>query len=243
MSNRSPQFQWNAVDLSVVKLPPADGFVSLSHAISWIAFQHSIGAPDLNDALDMGKPRKELNISNNIEKDAAISDAVLRLTDLGSSGAVDFRGQYFLDVLVDPVPVLTQEIPQVRLADYRCFDTLDDSLHRGIGLTWNEWRNELLYPEDTRHFRFVTVRRSDLLREFPIGASYGAYSTGKTEKECRKWLLLCFEDDPQHRRSKAHFKEQAREKFETLSGRGFDRVWGSVAGLAGRNKAGAKSKR
>ena len=233
----------DGADISITPLPPDDPFVTLSHALSWIAFRHSIGGPQLSTELGIGSHRSPLEVSEDAKKDDALKRAVKRLTGLGSIGKIEIRGQYFRDVLDDENDIFTERISQVRLADYQWFDTLDDSLHRGLGLAWNHNRQQPRYPSDARHIRFVTVNRADLLREFPVKKSGPIYSTGASEAKCADWLRSAFADDPQTRKAKPSFKTEALDKFHpTLSGRGFDRAWAAVAESAGRHTAGAKRK-
>ncbi|MBX9660983.1 MAG: hypothetical protein K2X00_20695 [Nitrospiraceae bacterium] len=166
-----------------------------------------------------------------------------RLTDLGSAGKIEIRAQRFRDVLDDDNEIFTEQMPQVRLADYRWFDTLDDSLYRGLGLAWDHNRQQLRYPRDDRHYRFVTVNRAELLREFPPAPKHARRSTRLAEAQCSEWLLVAFANDPDNRKAKPSFKREALVKFHsTLSGRGFDRAWDAVAEGAGRDKSGAKRK-
>lgn len=226
-----------------IQLPPDEPFVTLSHAVSWIAFQHSMDGPRLSVALAIGKLRPASDAVRDALRDEAIADAVKRLTDLGSAGSIEIRGRHFRDVLDDENEIFTEQIPPVRLADFRWFDTLDDSLHRGAGLSWDRSRRELCYPPDDRHFRFVKVNRAELLREFPP-KPIRAQSTGAAEGRCEAWLVMKFSEDAEKRRPKASFRAEAMtEFFGKLTERGFNRAWARVAERAGRNKAGAKSKR
>jgi hypothetical protein len=227
-----------------MQLPPDENFVTLSHAVSWIALQNSMDALGLSKALAIGQPRTSADTVQDGLLDDSIAKALKRLVDLASAGAIEMRGRYFLSVLDDEDEIFTEVISPVRLADFRWFDTLDDSLHRGIGLAWDLSRQELRYPRDNRHFRFVSVRRADLLREFPPRAVSVARSTAAAETQCQDWLLEKFSHDVEKRHSKAYFKAEALAKFHgNLTERGFNRAWAQVAEKAGRNKAGAKSKR
>lgn len=150
------------------QLPPNGSFVSLSHAASWIALQHSVAGPALSALLGIGAQRGRGGVIHDEHMDTAIATAVERLTDLGSGGAIMMRGRFFRDVLDDEIRIFTRRIPPVRLAEYRWFDTLDDSLYRGLGIAWAKDRRELRYPpRDDGHYRFVTVNRTDLMLEFP----------------------------------------------------------------------------
>jgi hypothetical protein len=244
MMDSSPDHSLQKADFSVIQLPPDEQFVTLSHAVSWIAFQHSVDAPRLSVALAIGQPRTSADAVQDALLDEAIAKAIKRLVDLGSGSAIEIRGRHFLSVLDDEDEIFTERISPVRLTDFRWFDTLDDSLHRGIGLAWDLGRQELSYPRDTRHFRFVTVSRADLLREFPLRAVSVGQSTGAAESQCQAWLLAKFSEDAEKRKAKSYFRAEALTKFHgTLTERGFNRAWAQVAEKAGRNKAGAKSKR
>ncbi|MGY4397168.1 hypothetical protein ACVWZA_002359 [Sphingomonas sp. UYAg733] len=152
------------------RLPPNEPFVTLSHAISWIVYRHSMPARNLSAIVGIGEAKHISNPIWNAQLDDFLLLAVKRLTDAGTVGSVEIRGRYFRNVLDDENQILTQLIPPVRLADYRWFDTLDDSLHRGLGLAWGPNRREpdYNYPaHDNAHYRFVTVNRANLMREFP----------------------------------------------------------------------------
>ncbi len=157
-----------AIERLPFQLPPEGLFVSLSQAVSWIALRHSVAGPALSTLLGIGAQRGRVEVIHDESMDNAIATAVERLTDLGSGGAITMRGRFFRDVLDDEIRIFTRRIPPVRLADYRWFDTLDDSLYRGLGIAWAKDRRELRYPpRDNGHYRFVTVNRADLMLEFP----------------------------------------------------------------------------
>lgn len=240
--NRIPFSQ--GLDLPSIQLPPVQFFVTLSHAVSWIAFRHSIDGPQLSVELGIGKYRNPSDAADDARKDEAVADAVKQLTDFGAAGAIEILGRCFRDVGDDEIEIFTERIPALRLADYRWFDTLDDSLHRGLGLAWDHSRRQPFYPRDERHYRFVTVNRAELLRDFPPNSRPPAQSTGAAERQCEAWLLVRFSEDAERRKAKASFKADAIAKFRgNLTERGFNRAWAKVAEQAGRNKAGAKSKR
>lgn len=173
------------------QLPPEESFVSLSHAVTWIAFRHSVAGPDLSIILGVGKKRSNEEAFQDQKIDEAIASAVRRLADFGLDQKITIHGRFFLDVLDDEIEILTQKIPAVRLADFRWFDTLDNSLHRGEGLAWARDRRQVCYPTgDDRHYRFVTVNRADLMREFPT-ANSGAPAAPMpfTDTERRHWIM------------------------------------------------------
>lgn len=166
--NGDSDFRPQIIDRFPRQLPPEDSFVSLTHAITWIAFRHSIAGPDLSIILGIGKKRRKEDAFHDKQIDEAIVLAVRRLTDLGLGQKIAINGKFFRDVLHDEIEIFTEHIPAVRLADFQWFDTLDDSLHRGEGLAWAKDRRQPCYPVgDDRHFRFVTVNRAELMLEFP----------------------------------------------------------------------------
>lgn len=230
-------------DPSSIQLPPDEPYVGLSHALSWIAFQRSMPGPRLSIEIGLGLDRDLSLAGKYAESDRLLLIAVRSLTDLGTAGAIEIRGRFFRDVLDDEINILTERIPLLRLADYRWFDMLDDCLHRGLGLAWDH-KGDACYPRDNRHFRFVTVNRTELLREFPPVSKVPMRSTHATERKCQQWLLSGFKLDPDNRKSKQTFKREALKEFRAnLSGRGFDRAWAAVAEGAGRHRSGAKPKR
>ena len=166
--NGNSDFRRDIIDRFPCQLPPDDSFVSLSHAVTWIALRHSIAGPALSIILGLGKRRSKKAVFQDQEIDDAMAVAVRRLTDFGLGQKIAMHGRFFRDVLDDEIEIFTEHIPAVRLADFRWFDTLDDSLHRGEGLAWAKDRRQPCYPVgDDRHFRFVTVNRAQLMLEFP----------------------------------------------------------------------------
>jgi hypothetical protein len=90
-------------------------------------------------------------------------------------------------------------------------------------------------------YLLVEVERAALLRMWPT-ASIAGNATAKAEQECRTWLSIKFIDDPNKKRTKASFKEEALAHFNgRLSARSFLRAWDAVADEAGRKKPGRKS--
>ena len=162
------------------RLPSEKPFVSLSHAVSWIALRRSSAGPVLSKLLGLGKKQCDERIDENERLDRAIKSAVERLTDLGLGGKIEILGRKYAHVLVDDSDdkIPTERIPALRMADYRGFDTLDDTLflapYREVKLAWCRDRLEICSPLG-EHFRFVMVNRADLMREFP--AETGPHDT------------------------------------------------------------------
>lgn len=240
--------------------PPDTQFVTLSEAISWIAFQHSMTATQLAAALGMGEWDLCFDTLDNAESDAvqpvhslrrglvgpegdsALAQAVERLTDVASGGEIEIRGRFFRSVLEDDRQILIKVISQEALSNYRQFDVFADALYRGNGLAWGADRRDFPATTDD-HFRDVIVRRSQLLQHFPPQSGYALRLTSAFDEKCETWLTQKFAADPKGQLTKSSLKKEAIAKFGgRLSQRGFDRVWDKVAPSAGRNKPGAKSK-
>lgn len=162
------------------RLPPEKPFVSLSHAVSWIVLRRSCAGPVLSKLLGLGKKQCDTRIDENERLDRAIKSAVERLTDLGLGRKIEMLGRKYAHVLADDGDgkILTERIPPRRMADYRGFDSLDDTLflvpYREVKLGWCRDRQEICSPLGD-HFRFVMVNRADLMREFP--AETGPHGT------------------------------------------------------------------
>lgn len=102
----------------------------------------------------------------------------------------------------------------------------------------------MTWPEGAQDLRFM---RRDMLERWPaeqrkIEAPNPVRSIAGAEYEFREWLLSAFARDPENKRSKKSFQEEALLRFSgRLSVRGFLRVWDSLAGEMGRSKPGRKS--
>lgn len=241
-------------------------FITLSEALTWLAFGEAIESKRLAiklwadwEAAAMAPPMqsesenewktrkagaKESAALEGKKVDRALIEAAENLLDRASEHKVEMRGQEFRHCLDGRPDIRTERIPAARFHDYRCFDTRDDSLLRGRGLAWMRVPGgvELASPRDETNFRHVIVNRDDLEREFPLSART-TMSTGKAETDCESWLLARFAEDSEHRKSKSDFEKHALREFSNLSGRGFSRVWSKVAPTHGRSTPGAKSKR
>lgn len=105
----------------------------------------------------------------------------------------------------------------------------------------------MTWPDGADDIRFL---RRDILDRWPAlsaGQSEAfavEHSTTTGEKECRAWLIKMFAADPEKRRSKKDFRDDALVAFSgRLSERGFNlRVWPELAREHGRDGAGAKRK-
>ncbi len=147
-----------------MRLPPDGPFVTLSEALTWIAFNFSMDNDALHEILESD------SFSGRVPQEA-LKDAVARFTSLGTAERIALRGKYRARRSEDARTALTAEIEPIKLADYRQFNYLFDELLHGSGLTW--WRSEsgivdrLVGDGRKDGYVGVTVNRSDLMREFP----------------------------------------------------------------------------
>jgi sarcosine oxidase delta subunit len=105
-------------------LPPESQFVTLSHALTWIAFAVSMGNDRLHEVLSGDRYGQH-------DPQEAIRDAVSQLADLAEAGKIAMRGKYRSGRNDDEKTLLTEAIEPIRLTDYRLFSYLDDELRRG----------------------------------------------------------------------------------------------------------------
>ena len=213
------------------RLPPERSFVSLSHAVSWIAFRRSIAGPVLSRLIGIGKPPLPERITPNKLLDEAIISAVDKLTDLALGGNIEILGKLYAHVLDDDgnYRIPTERVPTERLADYRGFDPLDDSLfpgeYREIKLAWNDMRTETLSPLG-RHYRFVIVNRTDLMREFPDKAGASPNTQPFTDMERKEWIKR----QPQQSADAAHKKYKGHPRYDGSKQFAFREEWRAERG-------------
>lgn len=149
------------------RTPPDAPFVTLSEALTWIAFGISLDRDRLDRAIS----------GHSFDRDpqADLADAMEKLAVQASGGQIAMRGKYLEGDCDDENKVLTAPIDPVRFEDFAQFDILYDGLRYGTGLTWwNTTRGivDRLFDGSRRDaFRAVKVNRADLLREFPPGDS------------------------------------------------------------------------
>lgn len=203
------------------RLPPEKPFISLSHAISWVALRRSISGPTLSKLIGIGKQQCHERIDRNRLLDEAIKSAVEKLTDLGLSGEIEFLGREYDHVRADDRnnEIPTERIPTQRLADYRGFDTLDDTLfpepYREVKLAWCRQRTEIGSPLE-KHYRFVLVKRADLMRHF-----YPIVPQPFTDLERKAWIVA----QPQQSADNAHKAFKAHPCFDGTKQKEFRKEW------------------
>jgi len=146
------------------RMPPEGQFVTLSHALTWIAFGVSMSNDHLHEVLSQDRYGEH-------DPQEAIKAAVGRLADVGSEGKIAMRGKRLASSGDDGKAALTETIEPVRLVDFGQFSYLDDELRHGEGLTlWREKDSSILEHAVGRgrreSYAQVTVSRAELLREF-----------------------------------------------------------------------------
>lgn len=147
----------------VKKRPPPDApFVTLSEALTWIAFGFALNRDSLDRAISG-------NAFDATDPKAALSDAMARLAIRAGGGQIAARGKYVESHSTDENKVLTAPIDPVRFEDFAQFDILYDGLRYGTGLTWNKGGSALERALQDRGdaFRSVKISRADLLKYFP----------------------------------------------------------------------------
>jgi hypothetical protein len=160
-----------APDPNTPTLPPETQFVSLSHALSWIAFGVSMSNDHLYKVMS-------LNLYGEQNPQEALKAAVAQLTSLARSEKIDLQGKYRESPRSEKRTLLTAPINPIKFADYRQFNYLGDELRHGEGL-WH-WRepNGTTVSGNRRggrsdSFVQVSVNRADLLREFRPHGAFG----------------------------------------------------------------------
>jgi hypothetical protein len=144
------------------RLPPDAPFVTLSEALTWIAFGFALDRDGLDRAISG-------NAFDATDPQAALSAAMAKLAIRASGDQVSTRGKYVESHSTDGSKVLTSPIDPVRFEDFAQFDILYDGLRYGTGLTWNNGESALERALQDRGdaFRSVKVNRVDLLKLFP----------------------------------------------------------------------------
>lgn len=144
-------------------LPPEGQFVTLSHALTWIAFGVSMESDQLHEVLTLDRYGEH-------DPQEVIKAAVARLVELGRGGRIAMQGKYRESHRDEKRTLLTAPIEPIKFADYRQFNYLSDELRHGEGLTW--WRttqgvtDRLVSGGRFDSYIEVSVNRPELLREF-----------------------------------------------------------------------------
>lgn len=205
---------------------PAGSHVSLSAAVSWIAF----GKPMCGDAL-VKHVMPQLGSSQYDTQICALENAVDALASAVHAGKIALEGIYLPRQSGGKPIGRNAVIEPKRLRDYRQFDINVDGLRFGQGLAWMPGaKGRWDYTSNARadHFVSVIVKRSDLMRQFgpvagrPVGtlkvglpdlpqADLHKWWTGLTlqERQCsfEKLGELCRRAHPNHRVSRDRIRQ------------------------------------
>lgn len=219
--------------------PPEWEWVSLSEALTWIAFYNSMDSQRLSGLLErVSDPEKTA-------ARAKLEAALYRLLELGRMGIIEMTGKFISSPDILFAASKRCLIPAREFKQYTKYEADFDGLRRWLGHIINctvEPATELVCDE---MYCWVEVHRASLITNFlPVSQSPVAASrtTSTADIECAEWLTAAFKEDSDNKKNKQHFAERAIEAFEgRLSLRGFHRAWAKVAPAAGRSQPGRKS--
>lgn len=150
----------------IASTPPHDEpWVTLSHALTWIAFGISMGSVQLHEVLSGDSYGEH-------DPHEALATALEELLASAGSEQIAMRGRYRLSRDDGDAELLTDAIAPIKFEDYRQFSYLEDELRYDRGLLlWHEADeqifNDAFEAGRTDSYRHVTVNRADLLRQFP----------------------------------------------------------------------------
>lgn len=145
------------------RLPPDNPFVTLSEALSWIAFSFSMDSERLDQAV-------HAHAIDGVDMEQALAAAVSQLATKAAGSLIELRGKYVQSRAVNEAAVRTQRIEAERFEDFAQFDIHYDGLAYGTGLTWvqpGSVLNRVLNDGQRDSFRSVKVCRAELLTHFP----------------------------------------------------------------------------
>ena len=145
------------------RMPPDGPFVTLSQAVSWIAFHHAMDWGQLWDAV-------EADPAGVADSQIMLAKAIHDLATSASGGDIPMRGKYLNDVGDNESVALTSEIDPIRLNDFARLDILGDGLRHGTGLLWTHGPDALERAIPTGRadsYTAVTVERQSLVEAFP----------------------------------------------------------------------------
>jgi hypothetical protein len=119
----------------------------------------------------------------------------------------------------DPVP---RELPSEAWGIYQL------AIEERNGLLWIRPVLAGASPDDEPKLLDIRLSREDVLRRWPddqgkvLSPSAG---TARAEYSCRLWLTNLMKSNPHEPQPKPTVRKEAKERFPTLSNRGFDRAW------------------
>lgn len=146
---------------------PSNKYVTISEALSWLAFGNAQKRESLNKELAdqaFGMPYKDAK--------QRLENVLSLLVSAALNGKVTLYGQYLSDLGAGADNELTEEIATEKFSDFKQFDITVDGLRFGSGLAWlpdekTEWI--VKSPKRVDGYIDVTAQRSDLMRVFSAG--------------------------------------------------------------------------
>jgi hypothetical protein len=145
-------------------VPPAWQWISLSHALTWVAFKNSMDCHSLLNLLAMAGDH-EAKASQEL-----LADAVCRLADLARAGKIEVTGKYSEAPNIYEEAMERRVIPTRDFGDFRKLDLLHDGLRRGNGHAMRfggEGFERAIMVGARNAYHSIEVFREALLTEFP----------------------------------------------------------------------------
>lgn len=135
--------------------PPA--YITLSQALSWLAFGKHMDRKELNSALTSASPTLPASVAK--QRCEAAREA---LVTAAHAGKIELQGKQNATSELSSA-ANTVQIPPIALADYRAFDINTDGLRRGTGLLWlkSDIGGDIEQAKGA-HFSGVMVKMTDL---------------------------------------------------------------------------------
>jgi len=159
---------------------PSKPFVTLSEAVSWIAFG------DCSNS--------EIHWREYSQAKLMLENALTRFVDAASAGAIRTLGKLVAGHDIDPMSVDTVEIPAERFQDFRQYDQTYCGLRVGAGLFGfaTEGNASFDYAVTSigrrEFYREVVVCRDDLIAQFPETMKGRRATPEEIEQWCRDWI-------------------------------------------------------
>jgi hypothetical protein len=146
---------------------PSNKYVTISEALSWLAFGNAQKRESLNKELAdqaFGMPYQDAK--------QRLENVLSLLVSAALNGKVKLYGQYLSDLGAGSDDEVTEEIPTIKFSDFKQFDITVDGLRFGSGLAWlpdekTKWI--VKSPKRVDGYIEVTAQRSDLMRVFSAG--------------------------------------------------------------------------
>lgn len=147
----------------IVPLPNQE-FVTLSEALTWVAFARPLDRIALNSEL----AGSAFGVGLGAAKER-METALVDIMDAAAAGKVNMTGKSLPSYRSDPDGIKTISIPAIECQNFRQYDLTVDGLRFGDGLAWlpdhsNTWEYDT--PKRPEFFTQVAVRRSSLMHTF-----------------------------------------------------------------------------